>query len=146
MDIYVILQTGYSVVSACVITLRWKDKTATLNSGSWFSTWHEGVICLVGVACCGFVAGLCYRFSASFIILVIAILIAVVAAGALYYRQVSTTLHISCVFDVFVSKLFSYFDFINHLVQRNGNYYALVWEGYNRGTDFIHKNKILDTI
>ncbi|XXG77915.1 hypothetical protein AAC387_Pa08g1968 [Persea americana] len=80
--------TGYSVVSACVITLRWKDKTATLNSGSWFSTWHEGVICLVGVACCGFVAGLCYRFSASFIILVIAILIAVVAAGALYYRQV----------------------------------------------------------
>lgn len=105
MDIYVLLQTGYSVVSACVITLRWKDKTTTPASGSRFSTWHEGVICLVGVACCGFLAGLCYRYNASFIFLVIAVLIAVVAAGALHYRQVSITLHISCVVDVSIFQL-----------------------------------------
>ncbi|KAF8370226.1 hypothetical protein HHK36_031731 [Tetracentron sinense] len=80
--------TGYSVVSACVVTLRWKDKSASQVSTRWTSSWQEGVICLVTVACCGFGAGLSYRYNASFIFLVAAILIAVLAVLGLCYRQV----------------------------------------------------------
>ncbi|KAF8380562.1 hypothetical protein HHK36_028050 [Tetracentron sinense] len=80
--------TGYSVVSACVVTLRWKDKSASQVSTRWTSSWQEGVICLVTVACCGFGAGLCYRYNASFIFLVAAILIAVLAVLGLCFRQV----------------------------------------------------------
>ncbi|KAH7687571.1 Amino acid/polyamine transporter I protein [Dioscorea alata] len=79
--------TGYSVVSACVITLRWKDQKASVNSTRCMSEWHEGVICILLVACGGFVAGLCYRFSISYIFLVIAVLISVLAAAALQFRQ-----------------------------------------------------------
>ncbi|XP_010275402.1 PREDICTED: cationic amino acid transporter 9, chloroplastic [Nelumbo nucifera] len=82
--------TGYSVVSACVITLRWNDKAANQVSPRWISTWNEGVICLLLVACCGFGAGLCYRFNASFIMLMIVILIAMLGALVLHYRQVYT--------------------------------------------------------
>ncbi|KAJ6804569.1 cationic amino acid transporter 9, chloroplastic [Iris pallida] len=80
--------TGYSVVSACLITLRWKNKTVSQISGRWISTWHEGVICLLVVASCGFLAGLCYRFNASFILLIICTLVAVLATAALHLRQV----------------------------------------------------------
>ncbi|KAG6786590.1 hypothetical protein POTOM_008196 [Populus tomentosa] len=84
------LQTGYSVVSACVLALRWKDKTASQFSSRWTSAWREGVLCIVTVACCGFAAGLFYRFSASFIFLVVAVVIAILATAALCCRQTYT--------------------------------------------------------
>lgn len=83
------MQTGYSVVSACVVTLRWKDKAPSQVSSRWTSAWQEGVICLIIVACCGFGAGLFYRYGASIVFLVVAVVIAVLAAAALYLRQVS---------------------------------------------------------
>ncbi|XP_075645916.1 cationic amino acid transporter 9, chloroplastic [Castanea sativa] len=76
--------TGYSVVSACVITLRWNDKTA---SQVLSSSWLEGVICLITVACCGFGAGLLYRVSASFIFLIVAVVVASIASLALNSYQ-----------------------------------------------------------
>lgn len=82
--------TGYSVVSACVLALRWKDKTASQFSSRWTSAWREGVLCIVTVACCGFAAGLFYRFSASFIFLVVAVVIAILATAALCCRQTYT--------------------------------------------------------
>ena len=82
-------QTGYSVVSACVITLRWNDKTA---SQVLSSSWLEGVICLITVACCGFGAGLFYRVSASFIFLIVAVIVASIASLALIFHQVSIDL------------------------------------------------------
>lgn len=84
-----LFQTGYSVVSACVIALRWKDKAESQVSSRWTSAWREGVICLVIVACCGFITGLLYRLNASFIFMLVAIVIAVLASAALCFRQVS---------------------------------------------------------
>ncbi|XP_043716512.1 cationic amino acid transporter 9, chloroplastic-like isoform X3 [Telopea speciosissima] len=78
--------TGYSVVSACVVSLRWKDKASSLVSSRWISNWQEGVMCLVAVACSGFVAGLCYRFDA-LIWLLVPIITGILGAVALYYRQ-----------------------------------------------------------
>ena len=83
-------QTGYSVVSACVITLRWKDKTVSQELSS---SWLEGVICLITVACCGFGAGLFYRVSASFILLILAVVVASLASLALNFRQVRINLY-----------------------------------------------------
>ncbi|XAR63251.1 hypothetical protein NMG60_11023126 [Bertholletia excelsa] len=80
--------TGYSVVAACVVTLRWKDKTASEVSKNWTSNWREGVLCLIIIACCGFAAGIVYRYSYSFIFLVVAVIVATFAAGSLYIRQV----------------------------------------------------------
>lgn len=74
-----------------MVTLRWKDKVETLGSRRFISSWHEGIISLVVVACCGFGAGLCYRSGASFIFLVVATVIAILAAAALHFRQVSAT-------------------------------------------------------
>lgn len=79
--------TGYSVVSACVITLRWKDKVGSQDSRRCIPCWQEGIFSLVVVAICGFVSGLCYRFGVSFIVLVVAIVIAIFAAAALHFRQ-----------------------------------------------------------
>lgn len=80
-----LFQTGYSVVAACVVALRLKDKA----SGQVSSTWREGVICLLIVACGGFGAGVCYRFSVSIVFLVVAVVVAILAIGALCFRQVS---------------------------------------------------------
>ncbi|PON70209.1 Amino acid/polyamine transporter [Trema orientale] len=77
--------TGYSVVAACVLSLRWKDKTASQVSSA---TWREGVICIFMVALGGFGAGLSYRISASFISLLVALVVAVLALIALLFRQV----------------------------------------------------------
>ncbi|KAJ4950122.1 hypothetical protein NE237_026954 [Protea cynaroides] len=79
--------TGYSVVAACVISLRWKDKASNLVSSKWISNWQEGLICLVAVACSGFGAGLCYRFDALFWLLV-PLITGVLAIVAVSYRQV----------------------------------------------------------
>ncbi|KHN11570.1 Cationic amino acid transporter 9, chloroplastic [Glycine soja] len=76
--------TGYSVVSACVVVLRWKDKT---NSQVSSSAEREGVICLIAVALCGFASGLLYRYDASFIFLILALVIAAGASAALVFRQ-----------------------------------------------------------
>ncbi|KAM7459745.1 hypothetical protein LguiA_036273 [Lonicera macranthoides] len=80
--------TGYSVVSACVVTLRWKDKTSSQVSSRWISSRGEGVLCLVIVSCCGFASGALYRFSASFIFLIVAVVIGILATAALHFRQV----------------------------------------------------------
>ncbi|XP_026424904.1 cationic amino acid transporter 9, chloroplastic-like [Papaver somniferum] len=82
--------TGYSVVSACVVTLRWKEKAASQFSTKWISSRQEGIICLVVVALSGFTAGLCYRFNASFIFMIVAAVVAVISGGALHFRQVYT--------------------------------------------------------
>ncbi|RZC86686.1 hypothetical protein C5167_030036 [Papaver somniferum] len=82
--------TGYSVVSACVVTLRWKEKASSQFSTKWISSRQEGIICLGVVALSGFTAGLCYRFNASFIFMIVAAVVAVISACALHFRQVYT--------------------------------------------------------
>ncbi|KAL0373465.1 UNVERIFIED_CONTAM: Cationic amino acid transporter 9, chloroplastic [Sesamum radiatum] len=82
--------TGYSVVSACVVTLRWKDKTSSQASTRSISRRGEGIICLFTIACCGFAAGVLFRYGASFVFLILAAVIAMFSAGALYLRQVYT--------------------------------------------------------
>ncbi|GAB4844293.1 Cationic amino acid transporter 9, chloroplastic [Ancistrocladus abbreviatus] len=79
--------TGYSVVAACVVALRFEDKPVNQASGCWSSRWVEGVFCLVIVACCGFAAGGIYRFGASYFFLIIPSLIAIIACAALYFRH-----------------------------------------------------------
>lgn len=80
--------TGYSVVSACVVSLRLKDKTAGPISTGRISNRDEGIICLILVACSGFAAGALYRFGASFVFLIVAGVIAIFSAAALHFRQV----------------------------------------------------------
>ncbi|KAF7825125.1 Cationic amino acid transporter 9, chloroplastic [Senna tora] len=77
--------TSYSVVSACVIALRWKDKMASQVSSS---ARQEGVLCLIAVAFCGFGAGLFFRYDASHLFLILAIVVATAASAALCFRQV----------------------------------------------------------
>lgn len=81
--------TGYSVVSACVIMLRVKNDSqnhcGALATG--FTKWHEALMCILGVACCAFASGLCYRFGAYFIYAVILAIMAILPATALHYRQ-----------------------------------------------------------
>ncbi|KAL3634013.1 hypothetical protein CASFOL_021067 [Castilleja foliolosa] len=48
---------GYSVVSACVVTMRWKAKTSSQVSTRWISNRTEGILYLLAIACCGFAAG-----------------------------------------------------------------------------------------
>ncbi|KAI3916539.1 hypothetical protein MKW92_019360, partial [Papaver armeniacum] len=60
---------GYSVVSACVVTLSWMEKNSKPI---------------------GFTAVLCYRFNASFIFMIAAAVVSVTSSGALHYRQVYT--------------------------------------------------------
>ncbi|XP_023547714.1 cationic amino acid transporter 9, chloroplastic-like isoform X2 [Cucurbita pepo subsp. pepo] len=75
--------TGYSVVAAGVVTLRWKDKTASPASSS---TWREGLICIMVVACSGFGAGLFYRFGSLWVSMVAAVF-ALLASIALHLRH-----------------------------------------------------------
>ncbi|KAG6432305.1 hypothetical protein SASPL_103880 [Salvia splendens] len=83
--------TGYSVVSACVVTLRWKDnKTSNEDSTKRISNRAEGIFCLVAIACCGCATGILFRFGASFVYLIIASLIALSAGATLYLRQAYT--------------------------------------------------------
>lgn len=83
-------QTGYSVVAACVVALRLNDNKERESSNRWTSSWHEGVICLVIIACSGFGAGVFYRFSASVIFLLLSVGVAVSASAVLHYRRVSS--------------------------------------------------------
>jgi basic amino acid/polyamine antiporter, APA family len=53
------------------------------------SIWQEGALCLVIVALCGFIVGLCYRFNYDIAFMVVAFLIAVAASFALQFRQVN---------------------------------------------------------
>ncbi|KAF4360546.1 hypothetical protein F8388_000845 [Cannabis sativa] len=76
--------TGYSVVAACVVSLRWKGNTESQLSTS---TWREGVICLFLIALGGFGAGLSYRLNASFIYALLTLVVAVLACIALLLRQ-----------------------------------------------------------
>ncbi|CAA0813258.1 Cationic amino acid transporter 9- chloroplastic [Striga hermonthica] len=80
--------TGYSVVSACVVSLRWKDKTPSRAYSGSISKRAEGIICLLAVAFCGFAAGVLFRYDASFVYLLLAAAIAIFSAAALHLRQV----------------------------------------------------------
>lgn len=84
-----LFQTGYSVVAACVVTLRWKNNTGNRVSSKCISTWCEGVLCIFLVACCGFAAGVLYRFGTHFIFMIVAVVIAIMACAALCFRQVN---------------------------------------------------------
>ncbi|KAL0464576.1 UNVERIFIED_CONTAM: Cationic amino acid transporter 9, chloroplastic [Sesamum latifolium] len=83
--------TGYSVVSACVVRLRWEDETSSQASTKLISSRAEGIIYLLAIACCGFTAGVLFRFGASFIFLIVAAVIGILSAAALYVRQVHTS-------------------------------------------------------
>ncbi|KAL3615488.1 hypothetical protein CASFOL_041149 [Castilleja foliolosa] len=60
-----LFNTRYSFVSTCVISLRWKDKAPSRASTTRISTRGEGIICLLTIACCGFVAGALFRYDVS---------------------------------------------------------------------------------
>ncbi|GMH00638.1 hypothetical protein Nepgr_002477 [Nepenthes gracilis] len=79
--------TGYSIVAACLVTLRFEDKSANQASCGLSSRSMEGVICLITIASCGFAAGAIYRFGVSYFFIVIPIVIAIVASAALFLRQ-----------------------------------------------------------
>ncbi|KAL0397699.1 UNVERIFIED_CONTAM: Cationic amino acid transporter 9, chloroplastic [Sesamum calycinum] len=79
--------TGYSVVSACVVRLRWKDETSSQVSTKLISSRVEGITYLLAIACCGFTAGVLFRFGASFIFLIVAAVIGILSAAALYVRH-----------------------------------------------------------
>ncbi|CAM8899473.1 unnamed protein product [Rhodiola kirilowii] len=79
--------TGYSVVAACVVAIRWKDKSGTISARGT-AAWREGTCCLFLLALCGFGAGVCFRYNGSFIIVLVASIIAIFALSALYWRQV----------------------------------------------------------
>ncbi|CAJ2668909.1 unnamed protein product [Trifolium pratense] len=76
--------TGYSVVSACVVVLRWKDRT---NSQVSSAKRLEGIIFLITVALSGFAAGLLFHYQVSFIFVIAAIVVAIGASLALHFRQ-----------------------------------------------------------
>ncbi|KAM0030605.1 putative amino acid/polyamine transporter I, cationic amino acid transporter [Helianthus debilis subsp. tardiflorus] len=86
---------GYSVVAACVITLRWKDNDdisseMTQVTATYMSHRLEGIICITVIACCGFTTGIIFRYVVSpfaYIFLIIPIIIAILATAALRFRQ-----------------------------------------------------------
>ncbi|KAL9270780.1 Cationic amino acid transporter 9, chloroplastic-like protein, partial [Drosera capensis] len=79
--------TGYSVVAACVVVLRFVEKTGNQAPFRWSSRGVQGVLCLVSVALCGFATGVIYRFNAQYYFLAIPISIAIAASAALYFRH-----------------------------------------------------------
>ncbi|KAK1430371.1 hypothetical protein QVD17_13053 [Tagetes erecta] len=81
---------GYSVVAACVITLCWKDNIGSQVSATFIPHRLEGIICITVIACCGFTAGILFRYVVSpfaYIFLALPIAIAILAAAALRFRQ-----------------------------------------------------------
>ena len=86
------MQAGYSVVAACVITLRWKNNIGSQVSASLMSHRMEGMICITVIAACGFAAGILFRYVVSglaYLFLIVPVTIAVLAASALRFRQVT---------------------------------------------------------
>ncbi|KAJ9565445.1 hypothetical protein OSB04_001411 [Centaurea solstitialis] len=83
---------GYSVVAACVMTLRWEDKVDDTNVSTILASKRmEGITCITVIASCGFAAGILYRYSDSTLVnifLILPVAIAIVAAAALQFRQV----------------------------------------------------------
>ncbi|EPS69673.1 cationic amino acid transporter, partial [Genlisea aurea] len=71
--------TGYSVVCACVVALRWNDKASSNRS--------SGIVYLCMVAFSGFSTGLLFRFDASIVIQCAAALVAVIFTGGLCLRH-----------------------------------------------------------
>ncbi|XP_078447772.1 cationic amino acid transporter 9 [Wolffia australiana] len=80
--------TGYSVVSGCVVVLRWKDAPRRQTSIKGVSARQEGITYLILIALSGFATGLCYRFGASAAFPVMTALIGILSTAALYVRQV----------------------------------------------------------
>nr|XP_043621916.1 cationic amino acid transporter 9, chloroplastic-like [Erigeron canadensis]XP_043621917.1 cationic amino acid transporter 9, chloroplastic-like [Erigeron canadensis] len=82
---------GYSVVAACVMTLRWDDNVDTQVSTISMSKRTEGITCITVIACCGFAAGILYRYGVStfaYVFLIVPVLIAILAAANLQFRLV----------------------------------------------------------
>lgn len=71
------------------------------------STWREGVICLIAVACCGFGAGFFYRFGLPLVSIVAAV-IALLAAMALHFRHVSLVILLVLALVIGTKKKFSF--------------------------------------
>ncbi|KAL3651126.1 Cationic amino acid transporter 9, chloroplastic [Castilleja foliolosa] len=80
--------TGYSVVSACVVTMRWKEKTSSQSSTRGISKRAEGILYLLAIACCGFAAGVLFRYDASYFLLIVPSVLAIFSVVALCLRQV----------------------------------------------------------
>ncbi|GFQ06548.1 cationic amino acid transporter 9 chloroplastic [Phtheirospermum japonicum] len=63
-------------------------KTSSQLSTRWMSNRAEGIIYLLAIACCGFAAGVLFRYDASYYFLIVPSLLAIVSAAALCLRQV----------------------------------------------------------
>lgn len=95
-----------------MITLRWKDKVSNRQSGRWISALSEGTLCLFIVAFCGFLAGVCFRFGGSSLIMLFVIIIAVLGTLAVQFRQVSYIYNFDLIVDCL---LFTYMFILRHL-------------------------------
>ncbi|XP_071691180.1 cationic amino acid transporter 9, chloroplastic-like [Rutidosis leptorrhynchoides] len=85
---------GYSVVAACVITLRWNENISSQVSTAYTSRRTEGILCITVIASCGFAAGILFRYVVSalaYIFLTIPVAISLLAVLALRFRQVQVT-------------------------------------------------------
>ncbi|XP_023756464.1 cationic amino acid transporter 9, chloroplastic [Lactuca sativa] len=86
---------GYSVVAACVITLR-LDDNIDININTQLSTNSmskrtDCITSIIVIAFCGFTTGILYRFGGStlaYIFLILPLAIAILAAANLQFRQV----------------------------------------------------------
>ncbi|ERN00206.1 cationic amino acid transporter 9, chloroplastic isoform X1 [Amborella trichopoda] len=76
-----------SIVSACVVTLRLKHKDTRLAYMMGITTYQKGVICLLGVASCGFLAGLSCQSNVSSISILAVVVMAVLFAIVLHYNE-----------------------------------------------------------
>lgn len=103
-----LLQAGYSVVAACVMTLRLDDTVDTQIATTSMSKRTEGITCITVIACCGFAAGILYRYGVStlaYTFLVLPIAIAILAAAGLQFRQASGIKTASEFYNLFISAI-----------------------------------------
>lgn len=81
--------SGYSVVCGCVLILRIsQDNLGEKSEKRFLTRSQEAVCCLLGVAVCTFVVGLFFRFSLHFAFSIVGLLVVILAAVPMYFRQV----------------------------------------------------------
>lgn len=81
--------SGYSVVCGCVLILRVsQDDLPEKKSERILTRSQEAVCCLLGVALCGFLVGLFFRFSFHYVFMIVGLVIGMFVAVPMYYRQV----------------------------------------------------------
>ncbi|XP_071697494.1 cationic amino acid transporter 9, chloroplastic-like [Rutidosis leptorrhynchoides] len=79
--------TGYSVVAACVLSLRWDNNVESRS----ISKRTEGIMCIIVIAFSGLATGILYRVggsSVAYLFLILPIVVAILAAADLQFRQV----------------------------------------------------------